>query len=822
MAKKDFTTPLTLNGDYPNLDDRYTNNGDPYTSVAAATTAMASKMNEYHIGLTVLVFDVQQGWTEAKEYWVQPYDDNGNTLYHFVEKQQGGSVPSGGIGKSSLSAEVQASLDKADTALQSVKSINGIPLAGTGNITIGEGGAVVTGGTKQVAFSDFVQGGFTTTVNDTAGNMRSMYPLNADEVEGASCATAQLTVGVFDGSWTRLSSDTVAQGEQWSNPHAAGARYVMLTVGGSTVPTVTLTVGSHVDLVKLSDVEFCGSNLFALFSAKNIAPDPNYLNGSSSIWGTTTHSVATVEWVGGASADTFGKALHIQKSGNIGFVGKTWTTANYPTLVDGHNYMIAWRGKLVSLDRQNSANNQNRFEISGIDILYNAKSGRNTLTQVTEDYVSVVDSAYVAEGSLSWCNNKPSITLGVTYGGGSSGGNGQNVGAINGYIGRYDIIDLYDLSRVPTVRELQWAYQIFIMTLQGKPSKEIRALVQDIRLTDIYVSEGQARRVYLKEGRRVLGEMGVTEYNYSNPAGTSNSISTNNPSDHNGDYDKIGCEGMAKAAVHIAGHPELLRRLAQRSMTLHAMRGKGVVEIPVTANYMGGSERTKYWIENRQYQVSYNADANTKTLNEAYEIIMCKGGNWGDAQTDSAGVSGVTATAVCLARSKKYPGKAMVGVVHFSTDVGGSVYSDLINVFDQLEEKSGAAEPSATHAGAGYVPDMPESCKYSELLTYTKGDASALFNTASMIKLFSAMVIDCWLKPGDVIEYTPDCKIGGSAINGSSDPALGRLKEVGDKYTYEEIMPAAMMGSDNEMFYAMATAAGKKMVLSRMDSTMID
>ena len=54
---------------------------------------------------------------------------------------------------------------------------------------------------------------------------------------------------------------------------------------------------------------------------------------------------------------------------------------------------------------------------------------------------------------------------------------------------------------------------------------------------------------------------------------------------------------MSKAAVQMIGHPDLLRMLAQRSMTLHAMRGKSVVDIPVTANYMGGSERTVYWTE---------------------------------------------------------------------------------------------------------------------------------------------------------------------------------------------------------------------------------
>ena len=219
---------------------------------------------------------------------------------------------------------------------------------------------------------------------------------------------------------------------------------------------------------------------------------------------------------------------------------------------------------------------------------------------------------------------------------------------------------------------------------------------------------------------------------------------------------------------------------------------------------MGGSERG----------ANADQDADSKALGEAYEIVMGKGGNWGSSRTDSdgSGIVGNTSTAVYLCRSKKYPGRVMVGVVHFEAgDV--SPYSDLINVFDQLEGKTGAAEPAALHAAAGYVPDMPSSCRYIDFLEYKK-DASVAFNTASMIKFFTAVVIDRWLKPGDVVTYAPDCVLpAGSAISG---------KQVGDKYLYEELMPAAMMGSDNEMFFAMATEAGRKMVLSRMDSSRID
>ena len=260
---------------------------------------------------------------------------------------------------------------------------------------------------------------------------------------------------------------------------------------------------------------------------------------------------------------------------------------------------------------------------------------------------------------------------------------------------------------------------------------------------------------------------------------------------------------MAKAGVQMIGHPDLLRMLAQRRMTLHAIRGNSTVDIALSANYMGGSERG----------ANADQDADSKGLGEAYQIIMGKGGNWDSNLTDPSGMDGKTSTAVYLCRSNKYKGKAMIGVLHFNSDIGGAVYNDMLNVFNNLEGVEGATTPSATYAAAGYVPDFPTSCKYIDLLEYKKGDATAVFNTASMIKFFSAIVIDSWLKKGDLIEYTPDCVVGGSRIS---------EKQVGDKFVYEEIMPAAMMASDNEMFFAMATAAGKKIALSRLDNPKID
>ncbi|MDY6288410.1 MAG: hypothetical protein SPM02_03055 [Bacteroidales bacterium] len=75
------------NNEYINLDARYTDpNGNPFSSVSAAQTYHAKKMNELFIGFTVLV--KESGWTYAKEYWVQPKGTTPET-YGLVEKGAG-------------------------------------------------------------------------------------------------------------------------------------------------------------------------------------------------------------------------------------------------------------------------------------------------------------------------------------------------------------------------------------------------------------------------------------------------------------------------------------------------------------------------------------------------------------------------------------------------------------------------------------------------------------------------------------------------------------------------------------------------------------
>lgn len=85
MGNRAITEPLALTTDYVSIDGRYTDaNGNPYASVAAAEAALGRRMNQYTVGLTVLV--KESGWAEAKEYWVQPYETNGVTAYHLVKK----------------------------------------------------------------------------------------------------------------------------------------------------------------------------------------------------------------------------------------------------------------------------------------------------------------------------------------------------------------------------------------------------------------------------------------------------------------------------------------------------------------------------------------------------------------------------------------------------------------------------------------------------------------------------------------------------------------------------------------------------------------
>ena len=71
-----------------NLDENYKNGNSPYSSINEAKNKIFgdNSIEEKHTGLTVLV--KESGWTEAKEYWVQPLDTTPVT-YGFVEKGAG-------------------------------------------------------------------------------------------------------------------------------------------------------------------------------------------------------------------------------------------------------------------------------------------------------------------------------------------------------------------------------------------------------------------------------------------------------------------------------------------------------------------------------------------------------------------------------------------------------------------------------------------------------------------------------------------------------------------------------------------------------------
>ena len=154
-----ITDRLSLSADYPNVDGRYTdNNGDPYASVAAATAALGNKINQYTVGLTVLV--KESGWPKAKEYWVQPLGTTPTETYGLVEKpitvdsqlsdtsenpvqnkvitealgRKGTySKPGDGIPSTDMASAVQTSLGKADTSVQNITR-NGSTLTKTDGV----------------------------------------------------------------------------------------------------------------------------------------------------------------------------------------------------------------------------------------------------------------------------------------------------------------------------------------------------------------------------------------------------------------------------------------------------------------------------------------------------------------------------------------------------------------------------------------------------------------------------------------------------------------------------------------------------------------
>lgn len=136
-------SPLALGGLYPSVDGRYVAaNGKPFTSKTVAETALngfPSKLSESCVGLTVLV--KESGWTEAKEYWIQPKGTTPET-YGLVEKGAGvtsyddldnkpsiNNIPlSGNKTAADLNLATAAQGQKADTSIQGVK-VNGTSIA---------------------------------------------------------------------------------------------------------------------------------------------------------------------------------------------------------------------------------------------------------------------------------------------------------------------------------------------------------------------------------------------------------------------------------------------------------------------------------------------------------------------------------------------------------------------------------------------------------------------------------------------------------------------------------------------------------------------
>lgn len=135
----------------PNIDKRYlASNGQPYASVAAAETALASRLVETCIGLTVLV--KESGWTEAKEYWVQPYDNNGVTAYHLVEKQP--QIDTSGFATKTEVNAKQDALPSGNTGQMLKKTASGVEWDDMPSIEDGENTAVTLDGTIHVSAVD--------------------------------------------------------------------------------------------------------------------------------------------------------------------------------------------------------------------------------------------------------------------------------------------------------------------------------------------------------------------------------------------------------------------------------------------------------------------------------------------------------------------------------------------------------------------------------------------------------------------------------------------------------------------------------------------
>ncbi len=731
MANVNITNAIKSSEARASLDSKY----GPYASVAAAHAALGEEgADVVAVGLTVGIIT---GENQITEYWYQ----GGTTQAHLVPKLAS-SEPSGSTPAPAPSEP-----------------------------------------TTVVSFSDFVSGGIANgSVNDAAGGLRSFYPLNPDDIEGVSC-TGSFKVGLFGSSFNQLSLDEVAGGGSWSNPHTATARYLMIFKSSSDSDPATLTVKSTSKPLFLSQVDFCGSNLFTLFTTGQLSPDPGFLDASK--WARNGDASVSSMVSNSANADTFGRAVRINKPGGA----TTWLgylCNSQLSVIPEHAYLVAFRARMDSFAKPNDdAFNFNR---QGLDVFLSGMSTkRNTVTEVTDGYVSVLDVVMVPANE--------SQTLSVSLSVGATLNSSRWSDIIDGYLGRCDVIDLEGLTSMPTVKQLQWAYRVFVACLHASSFDELRSIVREKDDVPVYVPAGQARRLFVNEAKRYLNELGITDCVYANPAGCVGEEGAN----------QFTAAGLAKASVQVLTHPDLLRRIACRRFDQTVVRGKTSFVKHLSGTYMGGYE----------YNTNANESVGTTPLGEAYDIVVAKTGSYyGGGHDDSA--------FVCIVRSKEYPGRLIIAACHQPAYQGvtpsvpmSRTYEDIINVIDQLEGKSGAATPVSDFAVAGYVPDGVASCRYIDLFDYKKGDdSSSKWNTASTIKLFTTVVLDNWMKPGDMIEYTPDCVLP----SGSS----GFRKEIGDRFSFEDLSISAMLLSDNSMIYAMAKEAGRKIALSRLNYYYID
>lgn len=154
----------------------------------------------------------------------------------------GGGKPEGGWQKSDLAEGVKASLDKADTALQSVKTINGQSIVGSGNLVVG------TGADVEQRIEDLEKETFPLVVAYTANNAGTyemgdvVYPTASYDImrKGQDVsADARVTV-------TPSGVAIASNNKRWTAPAiSSGSKSYATTVsqGGQSVTLKSLTWG---------------------------------------------------------------------------------------------------------------------------------------------------------------------------------------------------------------------------------------------------------------------------------------------------------------------------------------------------------------------------------------------------------------------------------------------------------------------------------------------------------------------------------------------------------------------------------------------------